>query len=147
MRLGVVYDHLRQLKLCHALGRHSDADQTARVIDHKRQFIARRLLRGDDVPGGVLGPGHLPIQRLVGVLVGGDRPARQMVQLDPMTGPAEDPLRRVRIKGQRLRPARIVRVQPMPPGLVVDDHRRAVARVDPVGAAVKVMPETVKGSR
>ena len=82
----------------------------------------------------VLGPAHLPGQRLVGVLVRGDRAGRQVVQLDPAARAPEHPLRRrtrtapaPASRGRRRRPGRSGR----------SCSRRSPARTVRPGASIR----------
>jgi hypothetical protein len=93
------------------------------------------LVGGHHVLRGFLGSAKVPGQRLLGVLVGGNRSGGQVVQLDLHAGPAEHPLRRVCVQGQRPGTAGVVAGGLEAAGLVVDDHQFVATAVDAVDAA------------
>src|SRR3954466_8928964 len=82
---------------------------------------SHRLRRRGDVHGDVLLAPHVVGQRPLGVLEGGDRAARTMVQLHPAERAPQGPPRAQDVGRQGRGPAGLVVGAPRPAGLVVDD--------------------------
>ena len=89
------------------------------------------------VAGDRLGLLDLALEGLAGVLVRGDLPRRQVVQLDPHAAAAEHLPRGRGIQRQRQGGARVVVGGGVAAGLVVDHDELAAAVVEPVDAALQ----------
>jgi superfamily II DNA/RNA helicase len=91
--------------------------------------VARALVGLRAFTGDRLGPAQLPGERLVGVVPGQHLTGRKMMQFHPGTGPVQRAGGGQRVDRERQRAAGVVDGERVPPGLVIDHDKLAVAGI------------------